>query len=288
MTGITRSIYGEPAWPWPVEEEPVNQLSSIPPKQSVRDTGQKKGEYRLVERLLVDGHVHVHDSYDETTFLSAAYTNLSQQGEGLATLLLAEMQGANVFARWKAGGAPWTVAATGEPSAIVLGNKLLVIAGRQIVTAEKIEVLAQLTSESFEDGLPLRETIDRALALGALVVLPWGVGKWLGARGRLITQALVQWPVLLGDNAGRPMGWPTPAIFRDHVVLPGTDPLRMRSQQCAVGSYGFAVTGPFDLVHPVAGLARELRKMAHNPQCFGRRVGWTGFLRQQTALRISK
>lgn len=159
----------------------------------------------MVERLLIDGHVHVHDSYDETAFLSAAWTNLSRQGEGLPTLLLAEMQGANVFARWKAGGGPWTIAATGEPSAIVLANKLLVIAGRQIVTAEKIEVLAQLTSESFEDGLPLHETIERALALGALVVLPWGGGNgwereagslsrlWLSGRCCSATMPADQW-----------------------------------------------------------------------------------------------
>lgn len=239
----------------------------------------------MVERLLVDGHVHFHDCYDEAAFLTAAHTNLSRYGEGLPTLLLAEMNGANVFARWKSGGAPWPVAATEDPSAILLADNLLVIAGRQIVTAEKIEVLAQLTSESFEDGLSLGETIGRVAASGALVVLPWGVGKWLGARGRLIAQAMVGRPALLGDNAGRPRGWPAPALFRKNVVLPGSDPLGFKSQEGLVGTFGFVMDGPFDLKRPGAQLRALLRQLTHCPPCLGRRVGFARFLRQQIGLR---
>ena len=87
----------------------------------------------VINRLLIDGHVHVHDSYDESAFLRAAYTNLSRHGEGLPTLLLTEMPGQQVFAKWRSGDAPWPVALTRELSSVVLGDRLLVVAGRQII-----------------------------------------------------------------------------------------------------------------------------------------------------------
>src|SRR4051794_39643129 len=148
---------------------------------------------------------------------------MSRYGEGFPTLLLAEMSGANVFARWQSGRAAWSVRRTQEQESLILGDKLLVIAGRQIVTAERIEVLALLTSETFEEGRPLDETIQRTKLAGALVVLPWGVGKWCGARGRSVANAAIRYAVQLGDNGGRPLGWPRPVLFREHCVLPGSD-----------------------------------------------------------------
>lgn len=242
----------------------------------------------MVERLLVDGHVHFHDGYDEENFLAAAHANLSRHGSGLPTLLLAEMNGANVFARWRTGKAVWLVEKTLESNSLLLGDKLLVIAGRQIVTAERIEVLALLTSEMFKDGLSLNETIGRVRASGALVVLPWGVGKWLAARNHHISAAASQYPVLLGDNAGRPLGWPAPSLFRNHVVLPGTDPLRVKDGQQIVGSYGFAIDGTFDLTCPAMALAAVLRNLTQSPCALGRRVGPFAFARQQISLRLQK
>ena len=63
---------------------------------------------------------------------------------------------------------------------------VLVIAGRQIVSAERIEVLALGTRTQIPDGQPLAATIDAVRADGALAVLPWGFGKWWGARGRMV------------------------------------------------------------------------------------------------------
>jgi hypothetical protein len=242
----------------------------------------------LLTRLLIDGHVHVHDCYNEATFLTAAHANLSRHGEGLPTLLLAEAHGAHVFARWQLGRATWNVTRTEDSSALILGGKLLVIAGRQIVTAERIEVLAQLTSESFEDGCPLDETITRAQASGALVVLPWGVGKWLGPRGRRVARAAAEHSVLLGDNAGRPLGWPRPALFRRYPVLPGSDPLPMKSQECIVGTFGSQLTCDWDARHPAQSIGVALRQLRTSPSVLGRRVTPLVFLRQQIERLIKR
>jgi hypothetical protein len=243
---------------------------------------------RVINRLLIDGHVHVHDNYDESAFLRAAYTNLSRHGEGLPTLLLTEMPGQQVFARWRSGNAAWPVNLTREPSSLVLGGRLLVIAGRQIVTLERIEVLAVGCRENIPNGLTLDATIAAMQEMGAVPVLPWGVGKWSGERGRLVANAAARYSLLLGDNAGRPFGWPRPALFQQYVVLPGTDPLRLRSEQERVGIYGFVLEGHFDSERPAAGVVNALQNLTQSPTAFGNRVGPCGFLRQQLGLRFSR
>lgn len=250
-----------------------------------------------ITEFIVDGHVHVHPAYDERSFLTAARENLSRHGDGMPTLLLAEMAGANVFARWRSGNAPWEVTLTDEPHSLLLGkpsapnlqpSTLLVIAGRQIATAERLEVMALFSDDRFEDGQSLDRTLDAVTGAGALPLLPWGVGKWSGRRGQLVARAAKRPGVLLGDNAGRPLGWPEPSIFHRHVVLPGTDPLRLRSEESVVGTYGFKLHGEFDMRTPARDIRSALEKLTRSPERFGRRVGPAGFLRQQAALRLTK
>ncbi|MCI5150527.1 MAG: hypothetical protein D3916_14275 [Candidatus Electrothrix sp. MAN1_4] len=241
--------------------------------------------------LLVDGHVHIHACYDEDVFLSAAEQNLRMAGKGggeeLPTLMLAEMREDNVFARWRAGQCPWPIQTTGEDCSFYLADRLLVIAGRQVVSAEGVEVLAQCIAAQYADGRPLNETLAKIQATGALVVLPWGVGKWLGRRGKLVTEAARRYPVLLGDNAGRPSFWSFPAHFRTRPVLCGTDPLALPSQQTLAGSYGFSLTAPIDLDCPAQSLCKALTKgISVTP--LGRRVSLFTFLYQQLGLRIKR
>jgi hypothetical protein len=240
------------------------------------------------EKLVIDGHVHFHECFDEAQFFAAAYANLSRQSAGTPTLFLTEMAGQHVFARWLSGSAAWPVTVTGEPFSLLLGHKLLVIAGRQIVTSERIEVLAVGCIEDIVNDLPLDATIEAVREAGAVPVLPWGVGKWSGERGRLIADAAARHRVLLGDNAGRPVGWPQPELFRQHVVLAGTDPLQLRSEQERVGTYGFVLEGQFNSELPVSAIVSALEKLTQRPTSFGRRVGPFSFLRQQLGLRLAQ
>jgi hypothetical protein len=238
-------------------------------------------------RLLVDGHVHVHPCYDEKRFLEYAYANLGAHGPGLPTLLLTEVSGISVFAKWRQGHSPWEVTKTEETASLILGGKLLVIAGRQIVTKERIEVLGLICEHPVPDQHSLEDTIQEVTERGGIAVLPWGVGKWFGTRGKLVARASRKLQ-FLGDNAGRPFGWRAPHLFRDHVVLPGTDPLGLPGQQNMVGTYGFILEGFFDLQRPAEGLREALLNLKQSPSTFGGRVGPMAFVRQQIGLRLIK
>ena len=175
----------------------------------------------------VDGHVHMHPGFDAGQALDSAAANLevaakriNHRGQSLGVLLLAEMHGYDWFGTTRAsvvnGNAVingWSIGLANEPETFIAHSdvgqrELLVIAGRQIVTAERIEVLALLTPEHFPDGLSIDETLAAAHSVGALVVLPWGVGKWFGGRGRLVRHALSRLfrvcLVLAGVFGGRP------------------------------------------------------------------------------------
>jgi hypothetical protein len=266
-----------------------NYTNGIIGHRSGLDPGPSLSVHCNFERLLIDGHVHFHECYDEARFLAAACGNLSRQGAGgTPTLLLAEIAGQQIFARWRRGVAAWPVTIMDEPFSLLLGHKLLVIAGRQIVTAERIEVLAVACIENIKNGLALDATIAAVRDAGARPVLPWGVGKWSGKRGRFVANAAARHSLLLGDNAGRPHGWPRPALFQEHVVLAGTDPLRLRSEEERVGTYGFVLEGHFDSDRPAAGIVDALQSLKQSPPSFGRRVGPFDFLRQQLGVRLAR
>ena len=121
------------------------------------------------------------------------------------------------------------------------------VCGRQIVTSEKIEVLALYCTDAIKHGLSLDETVRYVKHCGGIPVLPWGVGKWIGERGKVIRGYLFNHSerlLFLGDNGGRPRFWPTPDLFhyarkRGVPVLPGTDPLPIPEEAARVGSFGF-------------------------------------------------
>jgi hypothetical protein len=253
---------------------------------------------RAVEpvRLLVDGHVHVHPLFDEGRFLAAAYENLSRHGTGLPTLLLAELADANVFLRWRSGHAPWPVALTSETVSIVLNGRLLVVAGRQIVTREHVEVLALCCVAEFQDNRPFIETVERVVGAGALCVLPWGVGKWTGNRAKLI-RAVLDSPlasaVCLGDNGNRLAGTPVPRLLRagaerNMPIIAGSDPLPLRGHETRVGSYGNAIEGRFDPDAPASGFFATLRNAPGDIEPFGGLTGFPRFVRSQFAMQRRK
>lgn len=265
--------------------------------------------------MLVDGHVHVHPQFDSARFLDAAAGNLramaSQLGAGKVWsgfLLLAEMCGVDWFGstcnRLSGGDTAignWQFSFSHEPETLMAKDRhrsdtLFIVAGRQVVTSEKIEVLALMTRQMVADGMSLDLTVGACHAAGALVVLPWGVGKWLGSRGRLIERTLTihagDGPVLAGDNGGRPWFWPRPRIFTrlesaGLPVLPGTDPLPLSDQVSRVGSYGMALVGAISGDAPTANLKARLLAGWDEARMrpFGRLESALGFVRNQVRLR---
>jgi len=176
------------------------------------------------------------------------------------------------------------------------GASLFLISGRQIVTAERLEVLALSTVSEIPDGLPLEETVAEVEKNGALPVIPWGFGKWIGRRGRILKRFMeeVSRPsFFLGDNGGRPAFLPEPALFpfgreRGIRILPGSDPLPYPSETDRAGSFGFALRVPLDPGRPSHGIRTSLADHATCPEPYGRLETPFRFLRNQVAMQMMK
>jgi hypothetical protein len=266
--------------------------------------------------IYLDGHVHLYNNFSLAALLDHALANLTGQGRGAAhlapscLLLLSEGKGYDRFAalrrQLETGAAElpggWRLAATAEAESLWLqrpdqeGAPLFFIAGRQIITAERIEVLALGSAAPFADGRPLAETVAAVRQRGALAVLPWGFGKWLGSRGELVRRFLaVVEPqgVFVGDSGGRPRLWPRPAAFaaaagRGIRLLPGSDPLPLAGEERRVGRYGAAIAGNCRAASPAADLKRLLLAEGTGVEVFGRRQGVLASCLSQLALRLRR
>ncbi|MDY6941324.1 MAG: hypothetical protein SWY16_27170 [Cyanobacteriota bacterium] len=272
--------------------------------------------------ILVDSHVHLYNCFDFDCFFDSALANFSVCAKNYhgsedftPFLLLTETRDDHYFQalsrslekdserlddRRNSPLKTWTLHPTSESCSLRArsrdGRDLYVVAGRQIVTAEDLEVLALLTDGDFEDGLPLETTVERTLAAGGVPVIPWGFGKWLGRRGTIL-EALLQdnpFPVLfLGDNSGRPIFWPRPPLFdradRQGVrVLRGTDPLPFERESFRPGAFGFATRGPLDPERPARSLKQLLLDAETELFEYGSLENPWRFIRNQISMQIVK
>lgn len=277
---------------------------------------------RPLGTILVDAHVHLHACFEVEAFLDAAWRNLARtarRGDGGETasdlpgwtgvLLLAQTPGREPLGPFggvdgaEATLGDWRIRRTDEPESrrLVRGDReLIVVAGSQVPTRERLEVLALGTLRTFRPGRPVRDTLAEA-AGESLAVVPWGAGKWWGGRGRAVAALLdAELPFHLGDNANRPWFWPSPDLFGQarlagRRVLPGTDTLPFPREQERAARYGFAIDGQ---VLSIERPMRELRGLIDDPAVelrpFGRRertlrfaVNQAGMQRRAAARRRS-
>jgi hypothetical protein len=268
--------------------------------------------------LLIDAHVHIYDCFDLNKFLNSAYSNfksaakrLDSVGNFSGILLLAETSKDDWFNRLYdyADGRQlpdnrtvyhWSFQHTDEHYSLIAKfndvKKLLLIAGRQILTAENIEVLALCTSDRFDDGLPILYLINKIKEKNGLAVIPWGVGKWFGNRGRMVADVIGDDSSLiyLGDNGNRPRFWMQPTLFKlaerkGIKVLPGSDPLPFLSESRRAGSYGFIIDLQIDLRRP----GRIIKQILRDPDSaidstFGKLEKSYRFFLTQLRMQIAK
>lgn len=261
--------------------------------------------------FLIDGHVHYYPNFDRDRFFDSALANFRSAAGAHASnteyagwLLLAESAGMHYFRRFRdtagqTADGVWTIQATGEAESLVArrdtGAKLLLVAGRQVITAEGLEVLALCCDASPDDGRPLRAAVAAARGLDAIVVLPWAFGKWWLRRGDLIDEfvkAAEPTQIFLGDNGGRTRLGPRPRPFRVAEsrgirILPGSDPFPLRFDAGRTGSYGFVIDGTVERSRPAAGLKRLLRNGVDSPLPYGDPIGVIGFCRNQLLVRVN-
>lgn len=241
-------------------------------------------------RYTVDGHTHFYPSFEEKAFLEAARRKLDLEKGDLPTLLLTETPRNNTFRKWKSGDCIWPVQNLKEDCELLIDGRILVIAGRQVTTAEKIEVLATFVDAEFPEGEDLATTIDRVEHAGGLPILPWGAGKWLGKRGATLANFAQSRTILLGDIMGRPSIWSLPVWARSRRLIPGSDPLFYRSQEQVVGSFGFSIKTDsiIDLDNPSLQLREAMESPSKQIDTLGKHVSLAGCLINQLKLRIHK
>jgi hypothetical protein len=256
--------------------------------------------------LYVDAHVHVYPCMSVAAVLDAAARNLLRGRPAspppAGVLLVADPDGVPGYARLAgdAIGPRWQrVQADGRVVSFLneAGVVVAALPGRQLVSEEGLEVLGAGCGERVRSGRPLGELVESIRAAGGLALLAWGVGKWLGRRGRVLDRVIAEQAgrrdVMLADNAGRPGLWSHVPQFAAATecglrVLAGTDPLPFAGEERRIGSYGFRVrvpTGPGDA-------PRALRRALETPEVpieiVGRRVSARDFVAGQLKLRTMR
>lgn len=264
--------------------------------------------------ILGDGHVHIHESFQLKVLFDAALHNFQHTARSLdiegnidRILLLTESAGADFFDHIRrvnhipTGSTDgFTVQPTDDPNCLRIestdGRVLHIIAGRQIVTAESLEVLALGLDQSYPDGKPITAVLEDLKTKNCLMTLPWGAGKWLGKRGKIIretVQAFKNGKLFLGDNGNRPFFWPLPGIFSESgkkgiANIPGSDPLPFKNQEKRIGSFGFLVPGHVNPATPCQSLFRILTETDIAIQSYGKTEKLLPFLFHQISMQLVK
>ena len=277
-----------------------------------RRSGQE-GRGEAATTVLVDGHVHLHPTFDEARFLQAAARNfaiaaseLGITGPWTGVLVFTEIAGSDRFRDLhgrvgRASGAGWTAEATEEPTSLRVRpasgrGALTVVAGRQIQTAEGLEVLAFPLREPVADGRPIREVLRETADAGATGMVPWGLGKWWGSRGELVRRMAVEEPGLpfvLADTGHRP-GWtPRPQVLEaaeqaGRAVVTGSDPFPFPSEEERAGSCCFELHVREAPAAPAKVIAKAVAGLEASPRRYESRVGTARFVASQLAMQVRK
>jgi hypothetical protein len=261
--------------------------------------------------IMVDAHVHLHACHSLQRLFMISLQNFRQALQRFhiyepfeAFLLLTESAGTNRFDELRAMvGADrsddFNIVSTPEDITLHVetqgGQSLYVVAGKQIVTAERLEVLALGYPHAYPDGRPLTYVLDDLRESGCLRVIPWGAGKWLGKRGRIVKALIASWgnePLFLGDNGNRPFFWPLPEVFagvgKNHLYnLPGSDPLPFSGEEKKAGRCGFMLRGALNNHLPFEGLKSRLIADPRTAIPYGTPERFIPFFKNQLSMQMA-
>ena len=264
----------------------------------------------MAARLIgIDTHVHVYPGEDSfRTLITGGRRLLDVTASGKqAVLILCEPSGQDEFDRmfervtkgqWSMAKETWEPIASDESVSISIENEnregISIIRGQQIVTRENLEVLAFGHEGRISDAKTLQATIESVRTSAGHIVLPWGAGKWLGHRGRLIDEVIQsehESPRFhLGDNGGRPWFWPVPQFSKaaemNIKVLYGSDPLPIPHDESRIGTYASGFSCDFDRLAPWKSVSTVLSDPASTPDAIGSSMATWDFVRCQAGLRL--
>lgn len=231
--------------------------------------GKRGSRYVPGMAFIADMHVHLYPCHDIAAALRGAMSRLDALAPGLPRVLcLTERSDCHFFRDIISGTKklppPFSAAPSGEGAIEVIdnaGGRFFIVAGRQAATMEKLEIHCIGCDAEIPERLPLPDAIERVIVEGGIPAIPWGLGKWLGARGRLVEEILGKHvEVFASDSSMRPVGWPE-KIFRaaPSRVIFGSDPLPVRGEEIHVGRYATLFGPSLDEGDPAASVAAALR-----------------------------
>jgi len=262
----------------------------------------------------LDAHVHLDSQSNFSELLEYGVMNMrassqKKSGSGLITgmFFLAELPGQSFSCdgiSWVEGQLPkiageWGIKTTRERNSFVLtnadGDTVYIVLGKQVNSTERLEVLLFGDDMQYAD-LPLNDILAQHSGKAThLVILPWGVGKWLGRRGAVITETLQQNRSFycLGDNGNRPGVWSSVSQFdlaAQHgvPVLRGTDNLSLPREMERVGKFGMKIDADVNPEYPLQGVIKALQHRAHEIVPYGNLISLSKFVRSQVMLRLAK
>ncbi|XUU60700.1 hypothetical protein ACRAQ6_00070 [Erythrobacter sp. HA6-11] len=232
------------------------------------------------QSIAMDGHVHLQRDMPWDR-IAANFERAAP--DHLHVCLIVESAGVDRFAELERTHQPW-----GELGLKDEATGLHFIAGRQVVSAEGLEVLHIGSRDQSLEGALADRVIAAGLDRGAAVCLPWGFGKWLGERRRLASElyARLSHQILLGDITNRPALWREP-MFSGERVLRGSDNLPMAGSSDSVGAFGSALhansapTGAQDII-------AMLRDRTVPLTGYGQRKSARASVGEQLRLRLAK
>ena len=258
--------------------------------------------------IAIDAHTHIYSEIHAENTLANGGENLKQLVEpGASTVcFLCDPVGSDIFSRLRdlsdpdcraANRAGCSVSITSESTSLTVSNGteagVVVIRGQQLVSSEKLEVLAIGHTANLTTGRPLHKMLDEARAAGAHIIVPWGAGKWMGARGRLVSEMLKReaFPGLhIGDNGGRPAVWRVPqfrlAAERGIKIISGSDALPIAGDERRIGTYGTVIDRQLDTSSPWQSIASFLADPNVQPETIGSNLRFSRFLLLQSKLRF--
>ena len=265
--------------------------------------------------ILADGHVHFYKRFSERSCFDWALHNFNQAATRLEledavehVLFLTESADDDWFRSTRLAMlkgleiqfGSYRCRPTDEENSLCLETesceRIFVIAGRQIVSSERLEILALGLNRAYADGQPLHKTLENLLAVDCLAVLPWGAGKWTGKRRRIVVNLFRDAAfadVFIGDSGNRPYFWPCPDLSGPPGGvaprnLPGSDPLPLRNQERRIGSFGFVLKGPLNTRQPFTDLKRRIKEATGAIRTFGTEEGLLSFFLNQTAMQLRR
>ncbi|NQT25501.1 hypothetical protein HQ585_09100 [candidate division KSB1 bacterium] len=249
--------------------------------------------------LLIDAHVHLYPNYNLNLAFRIGVENLVEAyqktdhdlpSNSTIVWLLTERNDCRLFDEITETPNLFTqsnrqVRMGKEPGALLIQQEklpdLYILAGRQLVSTDGLEVLALTGWKKCPDRkYPAIDLIKQVNECGAIPVLNWAPGKWFLKRGKIVRDLIgtskKPFPFVIGDTPLRHSLWSQPkqmkqAIRKEIKMLAGSDPLPFKGEESMIGTYGNAVQGVFDPDKPVTSVRNILKDSKSKIQIIGKR-----------------